>query len=101
MFAQGSHNIAGGEGLAAVHTIEQAANDFLSFVFAEILDESIKEVLTRHCVVDFALFVVILQLGEVHHTELSRIGALTVNLEHGLIGFERHTSISKGNTQVS
>jgi hypothetical protein len=41
-------------------------------------------------VVDFALFVVVLEFGKVADPVLSRVLGLPINLEHDLIGFKQH-----------
>jgi hypothetical protein len=89
VLAQRRLNVVGPQLLAVVHPFEQAVDDFLGFVFAEVPDKSVIEVLASHRLVDFVLFVGLGELGVIDHAVLPRVGAIPVNLEHCLVSFHR------------
>src|ERR1700678_4178335 len=78
------------EALAIVQAAEQAVDNFLGFVLAEVLDEAVEKVLAGHGVIDLGFLVMVLQLGKIHNAELAGIPSLAVDLEHHFVGLKQH-----------
>src|ERR1700691_2600859 len=78
------------EALAIVQPVEQAVDNFLGFILAEVLDEAVEKVLAGHGVIDLGFLVMVLQFGKIHHAELAGIPSLAVDLEHHLVGLKQH-----------
>src|SRR5580700_1354884 len=78
------------EALAIVQAAEQAVDNFLGFIFAEVLDEAVEKVLAGHGVIDLGFLIMVLQLGKIHYAELAGVPSLAVDFEHHFVGLKQH-----------
>jgi hypothetical protein len=76
--------------LAVIEAPQQGSDNFLGFILAKVLDETVEKMLSGQRVIDLALFVVVLEFGKVTDPVLLGVLGLPINLEHDLIGFKQH-----------
>src|SRR5580692_6554989 len=90
VLAQHALDFGGLEALTAIQAAEQAVDNLLGFILAEVLDEAVEKVLACHGMINLGFLVMVLQLGKIHHAELARIPGLAVDLEHHFVGLKQH-----------
>src|SRR5215813_14194454 len=69
---------------ATIEADQRAINNGLGLILASSIQETVEEVIAGHCSVNFALFVVLIQLREVDHLVPAVVARFTVDFEHDL-----------------
>src|SRR4029453_2845851 len=69
---------------AIIEADQRAINNGLGLILADSIQETVEEVIAGHRSVNFALFVVLIQLREVDHLVTAVVARFTVDFEHDL-----------------
>ena len=92
MFPEGALDFIRSQRFPVIQPAENAVDDLLGLIFAEVLDEAVKEVLARQRVINFGFLIMVPKLGKVDDPVLARVLGFAIDLEHYFIGLEQHSS---------